>query len=486
MDTIFDKSSKGKSSYVVPSWDGEQDILPADIVRTGLDMPDVGEVELVRHYFNLSRKNFCVDQGMYPLGSCTMKHNPKINERLGSEPAFALLHPLSGDGASQGALEIIWDMQEYFKIITGMSGVTFNPAAGAHGELTAVMMIKKYFEKMGENRNVMLIPDSAHGTNPASVAMCGYTIREVRSNADGDIDIDALRAVLDSSVAAMMLTSPGTTGLFDRNITKIADLLHANGSLFYGDGANLNATLGKARFADMGFDVMHINIHKTFSTPHGGGGPGSGPISVVEKLIPFLPFPRVVCGGSKDSVGVGERVFSFVCDFPDSIGRIHGFYGNFLVYLRAWVYIRLLGAEGLKDVSETAVLNANYLLALVKDEYNWPIKRRCMHEFIINDKGFPASDRGVTTDHISKRILDYGFHAPTVFFPLIIEHSMMIEPTETESRETLEAFAAALIAIKREAVEDPDLLLHAPQSTPVKRVDVVQAARKPILQYDAL
>jgi len=481
MSTIFDKSHKGKNTYEIPCWEGKNYDLPAAALRTSLDMPDVGEFELVRHYFNLSRKNFCVDEGMYPLGSCTMKHNPKINEKLGSDPAFALLHPLAGDNASQGALEIIWDMQEYFKVITGMAGVTFNPAAGAHGELTAVMMIKKYFEKNGENRNVMLIPDSAHGTNPASVAMCGYTIREIKSNVDGDVDIDDLKAALNSSVAAMMLTSPGTTGLFDRNIKKIADLLHANGSLFYGDGANLNATLGKARFADMGFDLMHVNIHKTFSTPHGGGGPGSGPISVVENLVPFLPQPRVECSQTEK----GEVAYKLASDFPDSIGRIHGFYGNFLVYLRAWVYIRLLGAEGLKDAGETAVLNANYLLALLKDDYNWPIKRRCMHEFIINDKGFPGADKGITTDHISKRILDYGFHAPTVFFPLIIEHSLMIEPTETESRETLENFANALKAIKKEAAETPDLVLHAPHTTPVKRVDVVQAARKPILKYTA-
>lgn len=478
MELIFKKSKKGKNNYTVcesNSWQGKDYALPQQYLRSNLNMPDVGEIEVVRHYFNLSKKNFCVDTGMYPLGSCTMKYNPKINEKLAGDVNFSMLHPLAGDNASQGALEIIWSIEEYIKKITGMAGATFNPAAGAHGELVAVMVIKKYFETIGEARDTILIPDSAHGTNPASVAMCGYKIKEIKSTPDGDVDLEALTAALDKNVAGMMLTSPGTTGLFDRNIKKIAELLHKNGSLFYGDGANLNATLGKARFSDMGFDLMHMNIHKTFSTPHGGGGPGSGPIAVVEHLVKYLPVPRVEKNGEH---------FSLVTNCADSIGRVHTFYGNFLIYLRAYIYIRLLGAEGLKDASETAVLNANYLLSLLKDDYNWPLKRRCMHEFIINDKGFPNSDKGITTDHISKRILDYGYHAPTVFFPLIVEHSMMIEPTETESRETLESFAEVMKKIKKEAAEDPDILLNAPFTTPVRKVDVVQAARNPILKWD--
>ncbi len=472
MKTIFDKSKPGTNCYEVPIADSTY-ALPKKLLRDTLPLADVSEAEVVRHYINLSKTNFCVDENMYPLGSCTMKHNPKINEKLGKHPSFSLLHPLGGDSASQGALEIMHDMEEYFKVITGMHGVTFNPAAGSHGELTALMVVKKYFEKKGESRKVVLIPDSAHGTNPASVSMCGFDVRELKSTADGDVDLDYLKEALDKDVACMMLTSPATTGLFDRNIHTIAKMVHDNGSLFYGDGANLNATLGKARFSDMGFDLMHINVHKTFSTPHGGGGPGSGPISVVEKLTPFLPTPRVE---------KKNDVYYLNHDNADSIGLVHGFYGNFLVYLRAWVYIRLLGAKGLKDVGETAVLNANYLLSLLKEEYNVPLNRRCMHEFIINDKNFPNVENGITTDHITKRLLDYGFHAPTVFFPLIVDHAMMIEPTETESRETLEAFANVMIAIKKEAQENPELILHAPHTKAVKRVDVVGAARKPILK----
>ncbi|MDX9800344.1 MAG: aminomethyl-transferring glycine dehydrogenase subunit GcvPB [Spirochaetia bacterium] len=473
MEIIFNKSKKGKNSYAVPQWKGKDYQLDGRYTgNTSLLLPDVGESELVRHYVNLSKKNFCVDENMYPLGSCTMKYNPKINEKLASDPGFTSLHPHCDCESSQGALKIIYELEEYLKKITGMKGVTLLPAAGSHGELTGVMLIKKHFEKTGENRDTIIIPDSAHGTNPASVAMCGFKLKEVKSTPEGDVDIKSLEGMIDKNTAGMMLTSPGTTGLFDRNIKKIAKMLHDNGSLFYGDGANLNATLGKARFADMGFDIMHMNLHKTFSTPHGGGGPGAGPVAVVESMVKYLPVPRVVKKGGQ---------YSFETDFPDTIGRIHSFAGNFLIYLRAYVYIRLLGASGLKDVSETAVLNANYLLALLKDEYNWPIKRRCMHEFIINDKGFPS---GITTDHISKRILDYGFHAPTVFFPLIVEHSMMIEPTETENRETLEKFADVMITIKKEAFETPAIVLDAPHNTPIRRADVVQAARTPVLKWE--
>ncbi|MCP5515320.1 MAG: aminomethyl-transferring glycine dehydrogenase subunit GcvPB [Spirochaetales bacterium] len=473
MEIIFNKSKTGKNSYAVPQWKGKEYPLDSKYTgNSGAALPDVGEPELVRHYVNLSKKNFCVDENMYPLGSCTMKYNPKINEKLASDPGFTALHPLCGPESSQGALKIIFELEEYLKKITGMKGVTLLPAAGSHGELTGVMIIKKHFEKTGEKRDTIIIPDSAHGTNPASVAMCGFKLKEVKSTPEGDVDIKALEGMIDKNTAGMMLTSPGTTGLFDRNIKKIAKMLHDNGSLFYGDGANLNATLGKARFADMGFDIMHMNLHKTFSTPHGGGGPGAGPVAVVENLIKYLPVPRVIKKG-------GQYIFEK--DMPDTIGRVHSFAGNFLIYLRAYVYIRLLGAAGLKDVSETAVLNANYLLSLLKDDYNWPIKRKCMHEFIINDKGFPS---GITTDHISKRILDYGFHAPTVFFPLIVEHSIMIEPTETENRETLENFADVMKKIKKEAFETPEIVLNAPHKTPIRRADVVQAARTPVLKWE--
>ncbi len=472
MEIIFKKSKKGKNSYSLPKWQGKEYSLDKKYLGKGPDLPDVGESEVVRHYVNLSKKNFCVDENMYPLGSCTMKYNPKINEKLSSDPGFTALHPLADAALCQGALEIIWSLEEYLKEITGMKGVTLNPAAGAHGELTSVMIIKKYFEKKGEARDTIIIPDSGHGTNPASVAMCGFKVRELKSTPEGDVDIKLLEGMLDKSVAGMMLTSPGTTGLFDRNIKKIAKMLHDNGSIFYGDGANLNATVGKARFADMGFDIMHMNLHKTFSTPHGGGGPGSGPVAVAGHLVKFLPFPRVIKNGAK---------YVMETSFPDSIGKVHCFAGNFLIYLRAYIYIRLLGAEGLKDAAETSVLNANYLLSLVKDDYNWPIRRRCMHEFIINDKGFPE---GITTDHISKRILDYGYHAPTVFFPHIVEHSIMIEPTETETRETLEDFAGVLKKIKKEAFETPDLVHDAPHNTPIRRADVVQAARNPVLKWE--
>ncbi len=471
MEIIFRKSKKGKNSYAVPAWQGKEHEIDSRFSREEPDLPDTGEPELVRHYVNLSKKNFCVDENMYPLGSCTMKYNPKINETLASSPMFTMLHPLADEDSCAGALEIIWSLQEYLKTITGMGGVTLLPAAGSHGELTGVMVIRKYFEKLGQKRSTIIIPDSAHGTNPASVAMCGFNVKEVKSTPEGDVDIRQLEQILDENVAGMMLTSPGTTGLFDRNIKKIAGMLHENGSLFYGDGANLNATIGKARFADMGFDIMHMNLHKTFSTPHGGGGPGAGPVAVAEHLEKFLPVPRVVKKNGRFHLDESQ---------PDSIGRIHSFMGNFLIYLRAYIYIRLLGAEGLKDISETAVLNANYLLTLLRDYYNWPIKRKCMHEFIVNDKGFPG---GITTDHISKRILDYGFHAPTVFFPLIIEHSLMIEPTETESKETLDRFAEVMKKIRKEADEDPSLLLDAPFDTAVRRVDVVQAARNPVLSW---
>lgn len=474
MPVIFEKSRCGRSAYSLPRWElDDADPIPSALCNDGVDMVEVSEVDIVRHYTALSRMNFGVDTGMYPLGSCTMKYNPKVNERAASLPGFTSLHPLSSPVLSQGALEVLYELSEYLSAITGMRRFSFAPAAGAHGELAGVMVIKKYFEKKGRNRGVILIPDSAHGTNPASVAMCGFEVREVPSTSEGDVDVRKLAAMVDENVAAMMLTSPNTLGLFDRNIVEISRMLHEKGALFYCDGANLNAVLGVAKVRDMGFDLMHINLHKTFSTPHGGGGPGSGPLGVSDALEPFLPVPVVLKG--KDG-------FYLEHERPDSIGRIHSFFGNFLIALRAYVYIRMLGPEGIRDAGETAVLNANYLLSLLRGEYNLPIDRICKHEFVINDKDVP---NGVTTNDIAKRILDFGFHAPTVYFPLLIPGAIMIEPTETENRETLEAFAAAMIAIKREAESDPETVKSAPHSTPVRKVDAVLAARKPVLKWEA-
>jgi len=473
LKTIFESGKKGKTGFAVPGWDlPDSDPIPAAYCNTGVDLIDVSEVDVVRHYTNLSRTNFGVDSGMYPLGSCTMKYNPKVNEKYATLGGFADLHPLVDVSSCQGALEVLYDLASYLSAITGMKRFSMMPAAGAHGELTSVMIIQKYFQDIKEDRRIILTPDSAHGTNPASVAICGFEVKEVPSTADGDVDIEALRNMVDGNVAAMMLTSPNTLGLFDRNVHLIADILHENGSLFYCDGANLNAVMGKAMVADMGFDVMHINLHKTFSTPHGGGGPGAGPIGVVERLEKFLPVPVVEKRSDGSYYLDSER--------PDSIGRVHSFYGNFLVCLKAYIYIRMLGAEGIRGASENAVLNANYLLARLKEVYSLPINRLCMHEFVLSDDGVP---NGVTTNDIAKRILDYGFHAPTVYFPLLVHGAIMIEPTETESRDTLDRFVEAMKAIRLEAQSDPDMVKRAPHTTAVKRVDAVSAARKPVLKW---
>lgn len=473
MQTIFSLHKKGRNKFTVPRFDAQSyDAIPQSVTREELNLADVSEVDVVRHYRWLSSLNFGVDNGMYPLGSCTMKYNPKINDVVASMPQFTLQHPATVEELSQGALEIMYKLQEMLCAITGMKMFSLMPAAGAHGELTSVMIIKKYFEAKGEKRNIILIPDSAHGTNPASVAMCGFTVKEIPSNSDGDVDIDALQAAMDANVAAMMLTCPNTLGLFDRNILKIAEILHSKGALFYCDGANLNAIVGKVRPADLGFDIMHVNLHKTFSTPHGGGGPGSGPIGVVEKLIPFMPVPVI---------GKRDMQFYLNYDYPQSIGRVHSFYGNFLIMLRAYTYIVMLGTEGLRQVAEHAVVNANYLRVMLEKHYNLPYKRICMHEFVINDEGLP---NGITTNEIAKRLLDYGFHAPTVYFPLIVHGAMMIEPTETEHKDTLDAFVNALITINNEANNNPELLKAAPQTTPVKKVDAVLAARKPVVKWE--
>lgn len=469
---IFEKSSSGQNSYKTPQWKGlSSSLIPDRFIRTEINLPDCSEPEVVRHYNNLSRKNFGVDNGMYPLGSCTMKYNPKINERIAGKKVFSSIHPFSGAESSQGALRVLFELSEYLCRITGLSGFTLSPAAGSHGELTGVMVIKKYFESTGDKRSTILIPDSAHGTNPASVAMCGFKVREVPSNSEGDVDFNKFMEMLDKDVAGMMLTCPNTLGLFDRNIIRIADALHKNGSLFYGDGANLNAMVGRVRFRDVGFDLMHINLHKTFSTPHGGGGPGSGPLGAAEHLVKFLPVPIIIRDGE-----------SFIEDYdrPESIGRIHSFYGNFSICLRAYIYIRMLGCDGLRDISDTAVLNANYLMSQLRTVFNLPINRKCMHEFILNDKGLP---NGITTNDISKRILDYGFHSPTVYFPLLIHGALMIEPTETESYDSLQKFIEVMKKIRKECDTEPEKILGAPHNTPVRRVDTVLAAKKPVLKW---
>jgi glycine dehydrogenase subunit 2 len=473
MGTIFDKSKSGKSAFPVPRYDiPDLDPIPAALLSGGTKLIEVDEVDVVRHYTNISRMNYNVDAQMYPLGSCTMKYNPKMNERLASLPGFANLHPLAGDDCSQGALALMYNLAEGLAAITGMSEFSLAPAAGAHGELASVMIIKKYFEDKKENRTTILIPDSAHGTNPASVAMCGFTVKEVPSTPEGDVDIALLESMVDQNVAAMMLTSPNTLGLFDRNVHRIADILHAKGALFYCDGANLNAVMGRARVSDMGFDIMHINLHKTFSTPHGGGGPGAGPIGVMEKLAKYLPLPAVVKEGD------GYRLDS---NRPHSVGRVHSFFGNFLVCVRAYAYILRLGAQGIRTTADMAVLNANYLLAKLRKAYHLPVDRLCKHEFVLSDKDLPNH---VTTNDVAKRILDYGFHAPTVYFPLLVSGAIMVEPTETESKETLDAFADAMLAIRAEADTDPDLVKNAPHTAPVKKVDAVAAARKPALKWD--
>jgi len=471
MTTIFNKNLTGKNKIKIPDIEEIHEInIPKNLLNNRIDLLDVNETEVVRHYTALSKMNFGVDDGMYPLGSCTMKYNPKLNESIASDEKFTNIHPLSDASQSQGALEVMYGLEKYLCTITGMSAFALSPAAGAHGELTGVMVIKKYFENKKENRDTILIPDSAHGTNPASVAMCGFKVQEIPSTDSGNVDIKKLKSMLDKNVAAMMLTSPNTLGLFDENILEISKLLRDNGSLFYGDGANLNAILGKAKMRDMGFDLMHTNLHKTFSTPHGGGGPGAGPLGVSKELVQFLPVPVV----EKNNKG-----YFLNYDKKNSIGAIHSFYGNFLVALKSYIYITLLGSEGLREVSETAVLNANYLKEKLKDAYNLPIDRVCMHEFVLNDENL---ENHVTTNDVAKRLLDYHFHAPTVYFPLLVHGAMMIEPTETESKESLDNFIEVMLKIRQEIKNSPELVLGAPNNTPVKKVDAVGAARKPILK----
>ncbi len=470
---IFDISRKGRKGY---SLSGNhfpelplESILPAKFLRTTpAELPEVSESEVVRHFVRLSNLNYHVDKNMYPLGSCTMKYNPKINDYTCDLPGFSALHPLQPGKTTQGALQLMYELAEMLREIAGMAAVTLQPAAGAHGELTGILLIKKYHESIGSKRHKLLVVDSAHGTNPASAALAGYEIISVKGNADGRTDLDDLRSKLDGDVAALMLTNPNTIGLFEKEIQLISKMVHDNGSLLYMDGANMNALLGIARPGDMGFDVMHYNLHKPFAAPHGGGGPGSGPVGVSEKLLPFLPVPVIVKEGD---------AYKLSYDRLESIGRMMNFYGNFAVLVRAYTYIRMLGPDGLRRVSENAIINANYLLSLLLERYDLPYPKTVLHEFCLSgDRQKKA--HGVKTLDIAKRLLDYGFHAPTIYFPLIVSEALMIEPTETESKETLDVFARALLAIADEAETNPALLLSAPVTTPVKRLDDAMASRQ--------
>ncbi len=475
---IFSYSRAGKKGYSLPGLDvpgkAVKDLIPQSLLRTDKPpLPEVAEGEVVRHYVSLSALNHNIDYGFYPLGSCTMKYNPKINEDIARLPGFANLHPLQPEATVQGALKVLKAMEEYLCEISGMERFTFQPAAGAHGELTGLMLIKAYHENNGNPRKKVIIPDSAHGTNPATVAMCGYDVVEIKSDKEGGIDLPSLRAVLDEDVAGLMLTNPNTLGLYDKNIEKISRLIHDVGGLLYYDGANANAILGYSRPGDMGFDVVHFNLHKTFATPHGGGGPGSGPVGVKKELIPFLPVPLV---GEKDGYYYHDY------DYPLSIGRVRSFYGNFGVVLKAFAYIRTMGPDGLKRVSEDAVLNANYLMKKLAQNYELPYKRYCMHEFVLSAIR-QKKDHGITARDIAKALLDFGIHPPTVYFPLVVEEALMIEPTETESKEILDTFIEAMEEINRRAAEEPKKLQGAPYNTPVRRLDETTAARRPILKW---
>jgi len=480
MELIFELSKPGRTATGVPQSDVPEtdlaSVIDAKYLRDNLDLPEVAEIDLVRHYTNLSRRNFGVDLGFYPLGSCTMKYNPKVNESVAAFPEFTRLHPFVPDAFAQGNLELLFSMQQILSDVFGMADFTLQPAAGAHGELTGVMMIKKYFEKKGEKRHLVIIPDAAHGTNPASGALCGFDTVTLRSNAEGGVDIDHLAELMTEDVAALMLTNPNTLGLFERNIEKVAAIVHGKGGLLYGDGANANAFLGKTRPGDLGFDVIQLNLHKTFSTPHGGGGPGSGPVGVSAKLVDFLPVPRIV---------QKESGFSWSDNFPDSIGRVRAFYGNFNVIVKAYTYIRSLGAAGLTRATEMAVLNANYIKEKLKPYFDLPFDRICMHECVFSGRR-QVAESGVHTTDIAKRLIDFGYHPPTIYFPLIVPEAIMIEPTETESKETLDQFCDAMIAIAKEAKENPEQVKAAPVSTPVSRLDEVLAARKPDVAWKKL
>jgi len=487
---LCDLSVPGRQGVRYPEPDVPRAELPANLTRQELPLPELSEIDVIRHYTRLSQLNHSIDTGFYPLGSCTMKYNPKVNEEVARLPGFASLHPLQPIETVQGALALMFTLQEWLKEIGGFAGVTLQPAAGAHGELTGVLIINAYHKSRGDTqRTKILIPDSAHGTNPATSAMSGLRVVEIKSDSRGNVDLEALKAECDDTLAGLMLTNPNTLGLFEEQLTEVVALIHGCGGLVYGDGANLNALLGIAKPGDLGFDVMHFNLHKTFSTPHGGGGPGAGAVGVSAALTPFLPGPIVELRRCRESdcgcdcaAELDEEAVCFHLTMPEkSIGRVKAFYGNFAVLVRAYTYIRMLGAAGLRQVSEMAVLNANYLKSRIRDLFPVSHDRTHMHEFVV--KGIVPGAPGVHALDIAKWLIDYGFHPPTNYFPLIVPEALMIEPTETESKEVLDAFAEALRAIRDEALTDPELLHQAPHTAPVRRLDEVRAARQPILRW---
>jgi glycine dehydrogenase subunit 2 len=486
--TIYERSVEGRRAATLPETGVDErpidELIPAKLLRDKpAELPEISEPEIVRHYNRISRRNFDLDTGFYPLGSCTMKHNPRLNERVAALPGHARLHPAQEPKRAQGALELMWLLQQSLSEICGLPHVSLQPSAGSHGELAGLLLTRAYHADRGESRTKVLTPDTAHGTNPATVTMAGYEVVKLASNERGGIDIDDLRSKADDEVACLMLTNPNTLGLFDENIEEIASIVHEAGGTLYYDGANLNAIMGRSRPGDMGFDIVHVNLHKSFSQPHGGGGPGAGPIAASERIEPYLPRPQVV---RRESQNGGEPAFDLDFDRPKSIGRLRGFQGNFGVFVRSYAYILSLGGDGLQEASETAVLNANYLLAKLSEgqagKYT-PVafENRPMHEFVLS--GAPAKkELGVKTLDIAKRLLDFGMHPPTVYFPLLVDEALMVEPTETETRETLDAFAEAIDAILAEAGDDPGIAQGAPYTTPVRRLDEVAANRNPILR----
>ncbi len=471
---IFERHGEGRHGVPVPEpGDGARDLIPASLRRkTPPRLPEVPEFEVVRHYIELSLKNHHVDRAMYPLGSCTMKYNPKINEDMARAPGFAAGHPLAPDEQIQGSLELIWHLGEILKEIAGLDAITMQPAAGAQGELTGVLVVRAFHKKQGNPRKTVLIPDSAHGTNPATAAIAGYQVKSLKSGPDGQMDLGELERALNEDVACLMITNPSTLGIFERNIGEIAGMVHNVGARLYMDGANMNALMGRVRPGDFGVDVMHYNLHKTFSTPHGGGGPGSGPVAVKADLEEFLPVPVIEREGDH---------FRRVWDKPDSIGKVHTFLGNFGMHVRAYAYILMLGRKGIRHTADAAVLNANYIAARIEQKYPLPFGRG-MHESVFT--GAPLKEHGIRTTDVAKRLLDYGFHAPTIYFPLIVPEALMIEPTETATREELDRFCDAMLAIAAEAESNPEMLKGAPHSTPVGRMDEARAARSPDVRYD--
>jgi glycine dehydrogenase subunit 2 len=478
---VFELSRPGRRAYSLPEDDVDApsvpDLVPEAHLRTRPPrLPEVSERDLVRHYTRLSQRNWAIDVGAYPLGSCTMKYNPKVAEDAAALPGFATLHPMADDELVDGALELLGTLERALCEATGMARLTFQPAAGAQGELTGLLIMRAHHRAQGKVRKRVIIPDSAHGTNPASVTLAGYQAQEVRSDDRGLVDLESLRSVLDEDVAGLMLTNPNTLGLFEKDIEKIQAMVHEVGGLLYYDGANFNSIVGIVRPGDMGFDIVHLNLHKTFATPHGGGGPGSGPLAVTESLERYLPAPVLAWDE-------GAERWRWDHDRPDAIGRIHSFYGNFGINVRAYAYLRSNGPEGLRRVAERAVLNANYLRTLVSDVYPTAFGGSCMHEFVATAK--PLKKHGIRATDVAKRLIDLGYHPPTVYFPLIVEEALMVEPTETESKETIDGLAGALDTIAREAATDPDLLHDAPASTPVRRPDEARAARQLKVRWDA-